>query len=205
VGNSFVVAAVSSCGATLLGAALALLHVRFNFRGDKLLFALAMLPLVVPAIILAVALSRMFFAAGVHLSLWTIASAHTVVAVPYVILIVSARMAGLDSDLEDAAMDLGAPYGRVIFDIVLPLIAPSIISAWLIAFTASLDEVALAQFLAGTDQTFPIFLIGQLRHGKNLPTMIAFASSMMILTLLTLLPVLIAEWIRRHSQPGTLR
>jgi spermidine/putrescine transport system permease protein len=177
---------------------------RFKFRGDKLLFVLAMLPLVVPAIILAVALLVMFRAAGIDPSLWTVAIAHTVVALPYVILIVSARLAGFDPDLEEAAMDLGAPYGRVIFNIVLPLIAPSILSAWLVAFTVSLDEVALAQFLAGTDQTFPVYLLGQLRlaNQNRLPMMIAFAVLMMMGTLLL---VLTAEWIRRRSQPGTVR
>jgi ABC-type spermidine/putrescine transport system permease subunit II len=202
--NSIIVAAVSSCGATALGTALALLHMRFHFRGEKLLFALAMLPLVVPAIILAVALLVMFLAAGVDRSLWTVAIAHTVVALPYVILIVSARLAGFDPDLEEAAMDLGAPYGRVIFNIVLPLIAPSILSAWLVAFTISLDEVALAQFLAGADRTFPVYLLAQLRFANlnRLPMMIAFAVVMMTGTLLL---VLIAEWIRRRGQPGTVR
>jgi putative spermidine/putrescine transport system permease protein len=200
--NSIIVAAVSSCGATALGTALALLHTRFNFRGDKLLFALAMLPLVVPAIILAVALLVMFIAAGIERSLWTVAIGHTVVALPYVILIVSARLAGFDPDLEEAAMDLGAPYGRVIANIVLPLIAPSILSAWLVAFTVSLDEVALALFLAGTDLTFPVYLLGQLRFASRLPMMIAFAVLMMMGTLLL---VLIAEWIRRRGQPGTVR
>jgi putative spermidine/putrescine transport system permease protein len=202
--NSIIVAAVSSCGATALGTALALLHMRFHFRGEKLLFALAMLPLVVPAIILAVALLVMFLAAGVDRSLWTVAIAHTVVALPYVILIVSARLAGFDPDLEEVAMDLGAPYGRVIFNIVLPLIAPSILSAWLVAFTISLDEVALAQFLAGADRTFPVYLLAQLRFANlnRLPMMIAFAVVMMTGTLLL---VLIAEWIRRRGQPGTVR
>jgi len=202
--NSIFVAAVSSCAATGLGTALALLHMRFHFRGEKLLFALAMLPLVVPAIILAVALLVMFLAAGVDRSLWTVAIAHSVLSLPYVILIVSARLAGFDPDLEESAMDLGAPYGKVILNIVLPLIAPSILSAWLVAFTVSLDEVALAQFLAGADRTFPVYLLAQLRFANlnRLPIMIAFAVLMMIATLLL---VLIAEWIRRRGQPARVR
>jgi spermidine/putrescine transport system permease protein len=125
-----------------------------------------------------------------------------VVALPYVILIVAARLAGFDPDLEEAAMELGAPYGRVIFNIVLPLIAPSILSAWLVAFTGSLDEVALALFLAGTDLTFPVYLLDQLRFGSRLPMMIAFAVLMMMGTLLL---ILIAELIRRRGQTGTVR
>jgi ABC-type spermidine/putrescine transport system permease subunit II len=199
--NSLIVAVVSSSGATAFGTALALLHMRFNFRGDKFLFLLAMLPLVVPAVVLGVALSLMFNAARIDLSLWTVAIAHTVVALPYVILIVSAGLAGFDPDLEEAAMDLGAPYWRVIFNIVLPLIVPSILSAWLVAFTVSLDEVVLAQFLAGTDYTFPVYLLGQLRNisRNRLPVMIACAVLMMIGTLLL---VLTAEWIRRRGQHG---
>ena len=76
-------------------------------------------------------------------------------------------------------------------------IAPSIVSAWLVAFTVSLDEFALALFLAGTDVTFPVYLFGQLRYASRLPMMIAFAVLMMMVTLLL---VLIAEWIRRRGQ-----
>jgi spermidine/putrescine transport system permease protein len=99
-------------------------------------------------------------------------------------------------------MDLGAPYHRAIVNIVLPLIAPSILSAWLVAFTVSLDEFALALFLAGTDVTFPVYLYGQLRFSSRLPMMIAFAVLMMIGTLLL---VLIAELIRRRRRPGKVR
>jgi spermidine/putrescine transport system permease protein len=195
--NSILVAAGSSCAATVLGTAVALLTMRFSFRGGQLLFALAMLPLVVPVVILAVALLVLFLAVGIDRSLWTIAIAHTVVALPYVILIVAAGLAGFDSDLEEAAMDLGAPYGKVILNVVLPLIAPSIVSAWLVAVTVSLDEFALALFLTGTEQTFPVYLYGQLRYASRLPVMIAFAVLMMMGTLIL---VLVAEWIRRRGQ-----
>ncbi|MGQ0657913.1 MAG: ABC transporter permease [Chromatiales bacterium] len=200
--NSLIVAAGSSCGATALGTAVALLLMRFRFRGEQLLFALAMLPLVVPVIVLAVALLVLFLAAGIERSLWTVAIGHTVVALPFVVLIVSARLAGFDPSLEEAAMDLGARYGSVILRIVLPLIAPSVVSAWLVAFTVSLDEFALALFLAGTEPTFPVYLFSQLRFANRLPVMIALAVLMMMGTLLL---VLIAEWIRRHGQPRTVR
>lgn len=195
--NSVLVAAGSSTGATLLGTAVALLLTRFRFRTEGLLFALAMLPLVVPIIVLAIALLVLFLAVGVDRSLVTVAIGHTVVALPYVVLIVSARLAGFDRDLEDAAMDLGATYPRVIAKIVLPLIAPAIVAAWLVAFTVSLDEFALALFLAGTEPTFPVYLFSQLRFASRLPVMIALAVLMMIGTLLL---VLVAEWIRRRGQ-----
>jgi spermidine/putrescine transport system permease protein len=194
--NSLVVAIVSGTGATTLGTAVALLLTRFRFRGESFLFGLAMLPLVVPIIVLAVALLVLFLAAGIERSLWTVAIGHTVVALPFVVLIVTARLAGFDPSLEEAAMDLGARYARVIATIILPLIAPAVISAWLVAFTVSLDEFALALFLAGTEPTFPVYLFSQLRFASRLPVMIALA---MLLMVGTLMLVMVAEWIRRRG------
>jgi spermidine/putrescine transport system permease protein len=194
--NSLVVAAMSGTSATILGTAVALLLTRFRFRGESFLFALAMLPLVVPVIVLAVALLVLFLAAGIDRSLWTVVIGHTVVALPFVVLIVSARLAGFDPGLEEAAMDLGAPYRIVIVAIILPLIAPAVISAWLVAFTVSLDEFALALFLAGTEPTFPVYLFSQLRFASRLPVMIALA---VLLMMGTLALVMMAEWIRRRG------
>lgn len=194
--NSIVVGIGSATAATLLGTGVALLLTRFRFRGESFLFALAMLPLVVPAVVLAVALLVLFLAAGMDRSLVTVAIGHTVVAMPFVVLIVTARLAGFDRDLEDAAMDLGATYAKVIGVIVLPLIAPAVISAWLVAFTVSLDEFALALFLAGNEPTFPVYLFSQLRFASRLPVMIALAVLLMAGTLAL---VLVAEWIRRRD------
>ena len=194
--NSVIVAVTSGSAATLLGTAVAILLTRFRFRGETFLFTLAMLPLVVPVVVLAVALLVLFLAIGIDRSLWTVAIGHTVVALPFVVLIVTARLAGFDRDLEDAAMDLGARYPKVLATIVLPLIAPAIVSAWLVAFTVSLDEFALALFLAGNDATFPVYLFSQLRFASRLPVMIALAVLMMVATLAL---VLLAEWIRRRG------
>jgi len=199
--NSLVVAVVSGSFATILGTAVALLLTRFRFRGEGFLFALAMLPLVVPIVVLAVALLVLFLTAGIDRSLWTVAIGHTVVALPFVVLIVTARLTGFDPSLEEAAMDLGASYRKIIVAIILPLIAPAVISAWLVAFTVSLDEFALALFLAGNEPTFPVYLFSQLRFASRLPVMIALA---VLLMMGTLLLVLIAEWIRRRGQRGAV-
>ena len=198
--NSIMVAVGSSTAAALLGTAVALLLTRFRFRGESFLFALAMLPLVVPIVVLAVALLVLFLAVGIDRSLVTVAIGHTVVALPFVVLIVTARLAGFDRDLEDAAMDLGAPYPKVLVTIVLPLIAPAVVAAWLVAFTVSLDEFALALFLAGNEATFPVYLFSQLRFASRLPVMIALAVLLMIATLAL---VLLAEWIRRRGHRGS--
>ena len=72
-------------------------------------------------------------------------------------------------------MDLGATYRRRCGVVILPLVGPSLLSAWLTAFIVSFDEVALAMFLAGGDPTFPVFLYGQLRFAGRLPVLIAMA------------------------------
>ena len=192
--NSLVVALGSSLGATALGTMVALLAMRYDFRAKGLLLALAGLPLIVPFVVLGVALLLLFRALHLELSLWTVGIAHTVVALPYTLLIVVARLAGFDPNLEEAASDLGADYPTTLRRVVLPLIAPAIVSAWLTAFTVSFDEFALALFLAGTNPTFPVYLFSQLRFANRLPVMIALAVLMMIGTL-TL--VLAAERLRR--------
>src|SRR5439155_6224406 len=180
---SLLVAAGSSLVATALGTMVALLAMRYQFRSKQLLIALAVLPLIVPFVVLGVALLLLFAALHIDRSLWTVGIAHTVVALPYTLLIVVARLAGFDPDLEDAAMDLGADYPTTLRRIVLPLIAPAMISAWLVAFTVSFDEFALALFLAGTEPTFPVYLFSQLRFANRLPIMIAMAVLLMIGTL----------------------
>jgi spermidine/putrescine transport system permease protein len=194
--NSLIVAAASSAAATALGTMLALLIVRFRFRTRVALIGLAALPLIVPFIVLGVALLVLFRAVGIELSLWTVGIAHTVVALPYVVLIVATRLIGFDPAIEDAAMDLGASYLGTLRLIVLPIIAPAIVSAWLTSFTVSFDEFALALFLAGREPTFPVYLFGQLRFANTLPVIIALA---VLLMLGTLVLILISERIRRRA------
>lgn len=196
VRNSLVVAVASSIAATALGTMVAILLSRFNFRGKGLLTGLAILPLIVPYIVLAVALLVLFTALGVDRSLVTVGVAHAVVALPYTTLIVLARLVSAESQLEEAAMDLGASYPGALRLVVIPMAAPAIASAWITAFTVSFDEFALALFLAGREQTFPVYLIGQLRFATTLPVLIATAVLLMAGTL-TL--ILIADRIRRRA------
>jgi spermidine/putrescine transport system permease protein len=195
VRNSLGVAVASSVVATMLGAMVAILLSRFEFRGKGALTGLAVMPLIVPYVVLGVALLVLFKAVGVPLSLVTVGVAHAIVALPYTTLIVLARLVGFDKQLEEAAMDLGASYPTTLRLVVLPIAAPAILSAWVTAFTVSFDEFALALFLAGRDPTFPIYLYGQLRFATTLPVLIATA---VLLMLSTLTLILVTERIRRR-------
>ena len=194
--NSLVVALGSSLAATVLGTMVTILLLRYKFRGQTLLVGLAVLPLIVPYVVLGVALLILFSALQIDRSLWTVGIAHTVVALPYTLLIVASRMAGFDPAIEEAAMDLGADYPTTLRRVVLPLIFPAMVSAWLTAFTVSFDEFALALFLSGTQPTFPVYLFSQLRFANRLPIMIALA---VLLMLGTLTLVFVAERFRQRE------
>lgn len=186
--NSLLVGAGSATLATALGSMVAVAVLRFRFRGRRLLLALAALPLVVPFVVMGVAFFLLFVALDVPRSLLTVGIGHSIIAVPFATLIVMARLSGLDPALEDASMDLGATYPATIRRVVLPLMGPTLLSAWLTCFIVSFDEIALAIFLVGGDPTFPVFLYGQLRFAQRLPVLIAMAVLLMLGTVaLTLL------------------
>jgi len=194
--NSLVVASAAATAATALAFAVSVAVLRFRFAGRRLLLALAAAPLLVPFVVLGVALFLLFNLVGVPRSLLTVALGHSVVALPYATLILLSRIGGLDPALEDAAMDLGASYPTTLWRVILPLVGPSLLSAWLTAFIVSFDEVALANFLAGGDPTFPVFLYGQLRFAGRIPVLIAMAMLMMIGTIIL---TLIANRLRTRN------
>jgi spermidine/putrescine transport system permease protein len=181
--NSLLVAIGSATLATAVGALVAIAVLRFEFRGRRMLLALAALPLLVPYVVLGVAFFLLFVTIDLPRSLLTVTVGHTVIAVPFATLILLARVSGLDPALEDAAMDLGATYPVSLRRVVLPLIGPSLLAAWLTCFIVSFDEIALAIFLVGGDPTFPVFLYGQLRFAQRLPVLIAGAVLLMVGTI----------------------
>ena len=194
--NSVFVAIGSSLVATLLATMVAILVTRYSFRGKQLLVSISVVPLIVPYIVLAVALLLLFAAIDVNRSLWTVGIAHTVIALPYALLIIAARLGGVSPYLEEAAADLGADYLTTLRRIILPIIAPAIVAAWLVAFTASFDEFALALFLAGPDPTLPVFIYGQLRFASRLPMLISLAAMVMAGTIAL---AFIADRLRRRA------
>lgn len=178
--NSLLVGALAATVATALGFAVSVATIRFRFRGQTTLLGLSALPLIVPFVVLGVSLFLLFIFVDVPRSLLTIAIGHSIVALPFALLILLARMVGLDVNLEDAAMDLGATYRATLRRIVLPLMGPALLSAWLTCFIVSFDEIAIALFLAGGDATFPILLYGRMRFAGQLPILIAGAVVLMI-------------------------
>jgi spermidine/putrescine transport system permease protein len=194
--NSLVVAAGSSLAATALGTTAAIALLRFQFKGKTPFIALALVPLLVPYIILGAALLILFASLKIERSLWTVTVAHTIVSLPYVLLVIMARMAGFDKHLEEAAEDLGASYAYTLRRVILPLIAPAILAAWLVAFTVSFDEFILASFLIGRRPTLPVYLLSQLRFANRFPQVVAMTVTVMLASLSL---VLLAQWLQRRG------
>jgi spermidine/putrescine transport system permease protein len=185
--TSALVAAISSAGAVALGVLASIALARRRFFGKSAVSALLLAPLVIPYIVFGISLLLFFHATGIQRSLLTVVIGHVVISLPYTILVLVPRLAQLDEGVEEAAYDLGAGPFRTFGLIVLPLILPAVVSAWLIAFTTSFDEYAVASFVVGTRQTFPIYLYSALRFPSNLPQVIAVAVVVLVISLVVIL------------------
>jgi spermidine/putrescine transport system permease protein len=194
VWNSIVMGLLSSLVATILGTMAAIGVVRYKFPGRGLFVAVAAMPLVIPYVVLAVAMLLLFSQLGIDLSLWTVGLGHVIINIPLVLLIVAARLIGMEKNLEEAAMDLGATYWSTLLRVTLPIAFPAMIAAFLTSFTTSFDEFALAFFLIGPDPTLPVYIYSQLRFPSRLPIVVTMASVIMVASVLM---IVFSEYVRR--------
>ena len=192
--TSAIIAALSSLGAVVLGILASIALTRRRFRGRAAVSALLLSPLVIPYVVFGISLLLLFHQLGVPRSLLTVVIGHIVITLPYTILVIVPRLSQIDVSLEEAAFDLGASRLRTFRSITLPLILPAVVSAFLIAFTTSFDEYAVASFVVGTRVTFPIYLYAALRFPDQLPQVIAVA----VVVLMVSLTVVIAAEIGRR-------
>ena len=181
--TSAIIAALSSAGAVVLGVLASIALTRHRFRIKPAVSALLLSPLVIPYVVFGISLLLLFHTLGVPRSLLTVVIGHVVISLPYTILVLVPRLDQIDVALEEAAFDLGASRLRTFRSITLPLILPAVVSAFLIAFTTSFDEYAVASFVVGTRVTFPIYLYSALRFPSQLPQVIAVAVVVLVLSL----------------------
>jgi spermidine/putrescine transport system permease protein len=204
--RSAIVATASSAIAVALGTLVSFALVRRRFVGKSAASALFFSPLVVPYLVFGISLLVVLTAVDrflsettgyfIGLGLHAVVIGHVVVSLPYTALTIIPLLERLSVSLEEAAQDLGAgPWDRF-RRVTLPLLAPALFSSFLIAFTLSFDEYAIASFLSGTQATWPVFLFGQLRVPSQLPQLVAVSS---VIFFASLLLVLTAEITRRVS------
>lgn len=195
VRNSLAAAALTTLIATALGTLAALALRRASFPGT---LALLFLPMVLPEVVLGAALLTFFGAVGLRLSLATVVVAHVVFSIPYVALVVRARLAGLDPALEEAARDLGAGPVEAFRRVTLPLILPGVAASALLVFTLSIDDYVVTSFVAGVGSTtLPLHVYSMLRVGVT-PEVNAVST---LLLAGTIALIVAAQWLLRDSVP----
>ena len=163
------VAVASSTIATILGTMAALVLVRAGrFYGRTLFSGMIYAPLVMPEVITGLSLLLLFIGIGLDRGIFTIILAHTTFSMCFVSVVVSSRLVTFDRSLEEAALDLGCSHFDAFRLVTLPIIAPAVISGWLLAFTLSLDDLVIASFTAGPSATtLPIKIWSAVRLGVS--------------------------------------
>ncbi len=161
------VAATSATLATVLGTLAAVALSRgADFKGRALFSGMLYAPLVMPEVITGLSLLLLFVALNAERGFWTVTIAHTTLTMCFVAVVVQARLGTLDQTLEEAAMDLGCGPLRAFLAVTLPLIVPSIVAGWMLAFTLSLDDLVIASFTTGPGSaTLPIRIYSEVRLG----------------------------------------
>ncbi|MBC6406176.1 MAG: ABC transporter permease [Rhodospirillales bacterium] len=203
--NSLTIALINTIVATALGALAAVLLWRFRFPGKPVYEGATALPIIVPEICMGVAL-YVFFARVGWPSDWiwpfnlsAIAAAHIAFSFPFVAMIVRARLANFNRELEESAKDLGASEWQVLHDVVIPFMKPGLIAGALLAFTLSLDDFVITFFTSGPNTvTFPIKIYSMVRFSVT-PEVNA-ASTMLIV--ITLVLTALALWMQNRDKPG---
>jgi spermidine/putrescine transport system permease protein len=212
--RSVVVASASSVIAVGLGVLAATALVRRRFAGKAAFSALVFSPLVVPYLVFGISLLVLFTALdkvltatmGVYigLGLHAIVIGHVVVSLPYTVLTIMPLLERLSRSLDEAARDLGAGAWQTFRRVTVPLLMPAIVSSFLIAFTLSFDEYAIASFLAGTEPTWPVYLFAQLRVPSLLPQLVAVSSIVLVASVLLVVSAEVGRRLaeRRYGAPA---
>ena len=161
------VAFISASVATVLGTFAALALTRYTrFRGRTLFTGMVFAPLVMPEVITGLSLLLLFVAIGLDRGFMTVTLAHITFSMCFVAVVVQSRLLSFDRSLEEAAMDLGASPATTFFQVTLPVIAPAVVSGWMLAFTLSLDDLVIASFTSGPGATtLPMKIYSQVRLG----------------------------------------
>jgi spermidine/putrescine transport system permease protein len=202
--NSLLIGALSTALAVALGTFMALALVRYRFRGRAPANFFIFLPLATPEVVLGAALLGLFITMGLATGFFTIFIAHTMFNVSYVVVTIRARLQGLDTHLEEAAMDLGANEWTAFRKVTLPLIAPGVAAAALLAFALSVDDFVITNFTAGQTSTFPLFIWGAARQG--VPAEVNVLATMLLLAVLVLMALNVAYQRRRaRAEAGAIQ
>jgi spermidine/putrescine transport system permease protein len=194
--TSIQLAGLSMIVATTIGTLMALALVRHQFRGRTASNLLIVLPMATPEIVIGAALLSMFLIYGLELGFTTLFIAHVMFSISFVVVVVRSRLIGFDRSLEEAAADLGAPPLTTFRTITLPLLAPGIVAAALLAFALSIDDFVISNFNSGTTETFPLYIFGVSLRG--IPVQVNVLATLLFLA--TVVAIALVLWQQRHAE-----
>jgi len=197
--NSMIIASVSTAVSTVSGAMLGLALYRFRFGLKGFVDGWISLPIVIPEVCMGVAMLAFFAVVDMPLGLPTIIVSHIAFIIPFVAVVIRARMSGFDESLEEASRDLGANQWQTFWNVTFPYMVPGVVAGALLAFTLSLDDFVITFFTSGPGSTtFPIKIYSMVRFSVT-PEVNAASTVLIVLTLtLTLIAMVIQGRSGKH-------
>jgi spermidine/putrescine transport system permease protein len=194
--RSIELAALTTLLATAIGTLMAMALVRYQFRGRRATNLLIVLPMATPEIVIGASLLSMFVVSGFALGFTTLLIAHVMFCISFVVVVVRSRLIGFDRSIEEAASDLGATPLQTFRLVTLPLLAPGVIAAGLLAFALSIDDFVISNFNSGTTETFPLYIFGVSLRG--IPIQVNVLATMLFLV--TVAAVGLVIWQQRRGE-----
>jgi spermidine/putrescine transport system permease protein len=194
--TSLELAALSTAIATAIGTLMALALVRRRFFGRRAANLLIVVPMATPEVVIGAALLSMFVYVGFARGFETLLVAHVMFSISFVVIVVRSRLIGFDRSVEDAAADLGAGPLATFRTVTLPLIAPAVLAAALLAFVLSIDDFVISNFNSGTTVTFPLYIFGAAQRG--IPVEVNVLATMLFAA--TVIAMLFTVWQQRRAE-----
>jgi spermidine/putrescine transport system permease protein len=189
-------AAFSTAAATVIGTLMAIALVRHRFLGQRATNLLIILPMATPEIVIGAALLSMFIIYSVPLGFTSLLIAHIMFSISFVVVVVRSRLIGFDRSIEEAAQDLGATPLQTFRYVTLPLLAPGILAAALLAFALSIDDFVISNFNAGATETFPLWVYGVAQRG--IPVQVNVLATMLFA--FTVVAIALVLWQQRRAE-----
>jgi len=200
--TSLQLAALSTAIATVIGTLMAIALVRHRFHGRRAANLLIVIPMATPEVVIGASLLSMFIYYSFALGFSTLLIAHVMFSISFVVVVVRSRLIGFDRHLEEAAADLGATPLATFRTVTLPLLAPGIVAAALLAFALSIDDFVVSNFNSGTTVTFPLYVYGVSLRG--IPVQVnALATMLFAVTAIAVVLVLFQQ--RRAERMAAVR
>jgi spermidine/putrescine transport system permease protein len=193
---SLELAALATLASTAIGTLMAIALVRHRFFGRRAANLLIVLPMATPEIVIGASLLSMFLIYSVPLGFTSLLIAHIMFSISFVVVVVRSRLIGFDRNIEDAAADLGATPVETFRYVTLPLLAPGILAAALLAFALSVDDFIISDFNKGTLETFPLYVFGV--HLRGIPVQVNVLATMLFIV--TLLAIALVLWQQRRAE-----